>query len=69
MHKFISNAAIVLLAIKYHKIFAIELEHYLQILVNKRGKFVQGMLGVSDIITVITFPILLINKVIFLRSS
>ena len=47
----------------------IELEHYLQILVNKHGKLAQGMLGVLDMITKITFPTLLINKLILVGSS
>ena len=47
----------------------IELEHYLQILVNKYEKFAQGMLRVLDMIPQITFPILLINKLILLGSS
>ena len=47
----------------------IELKHYLQILVNKHEKNAQVMLGVLDMLTKITFPILLINKPILLGSS
>ena len=47
----------------------IELKHYLQILVNKHEKNAQVMLGVLDMLTKITFPILLINKPIFLGGK
>ena len=40
----------------------IELEEYWQIPVNKLLKCAQGMLGVSDMITKLTLPILLINN-------
>ena len=40
----------------------IVLEQYLQILIIKLGEFARGMLGVKDLIPLIIFPILLINK-------
>ena len=46
----------------------IELEDYWQIPVNKLWKYAQGMLGVLNVITKLTLPILLINKLI-LRGS
>ena len=42
----------------------IELEDYWQIPINKPFKCAQGMLGVLDMITKLTLPILLINKLL-----
>ena len=42
----------------------IELEDYWQIPVNKLCKCAEGMLGVLDMITKLTLPILLTNKLI-----
>ena len=60
----------ILTTIIYTKIYCdIELDDYLQILVNKHGKLGESMLGVLDIITKFTFPALLINKLISFESS
>ena len=46
-----------------------ELEDYWQIPVNKLWKYAQAMLGVLDMITKLTLPILLINKLILRENS
>ena len=51
------------------KNYDIELEHYLQIPVNKLSKCAHGMLGVLEMITKLTLPIFLIIKRILVRSS
>ena len=65
-HSFASNNMVMSFTIRY---FDIKLEHYMQILVNKYGQFAQGMLRVLDMLPQITFPILLINKLILLGRS
>ena len=60
------NKMVMSFTIKYCDI---ELEDYWQIPVNKLEKCAQGMLGVLDMITKLTLPILLINKLILRRNS
>ena len=45
-----------------------ELTYYLQILVNTHGQFAQGMLGVPDMITQITFSNIIDEQTYFTQK-